>query len=110
MINQITIAQLIVAISVIYVWTFRYKNVVKEFVKFNLSGLVRNLTGTTKTILATLLIAGIWYPALTYPVAIGMAIMMIMAQIFHQKVSSTIIKRIPSFILLLLSIYIITFS
>ena len=110
MINQITIAQLIVAISVIYVWTFRYKNVVKEFAKFNLSGLVRNLTGTAKTILATLLIAGIWYPALTYPAAIGMSIMMIMAQIFHQKANSTLIKRIPSFVLLILSIYITAFA
>lgn len=106
MINHIIIAQLIVAISVIYVWTFRYKNVVKEFVKFNLSDSVRNLTGTTKTILAILLIIGIWYPVLTYSASVGMVLMMFMAQIFHEKANSTLIKRIPSFILLLLSIYI----
>lgn len=110
MINYITIAQIIVAISVLYVWTFRYNSVVDEFMKFNLNGVTRNLVGTTKTILATLLITGIWYPALTYPAAIGMASMMFMAQFFHYKVNSTVIKRIPSFILLLLSIYITLFT
>lgn len=110
MINYIIISQLIVAISVLYVWTFRYNNVVAEFVKFNLSGVVRNITGTTKTILATLLITGIWYPALTYPAAVGMAIMMLTAQYFHFKVNSTLLKRIPSFILLVLSVYITLFT
>ena len=109
MINYITIAQLIIAISVLYVWTFRYNNVVAEFMKFNLNGVIRNLVGTTKTILATLLITGIWYPSLTYPAAVGMATMMFIAQFFHQEANSTLIKRIPSFILLVLSVYITLF-
>ena len=109
MINYITLSQLIVSISVIYVWIFRYNNVVAEFLKFNLSGLTRNAVGTTKIALATLLITGIWYPALIQPSALGMATMMLFAQFFHVRVNSSLIKRIPSFILLLLSIYITLF-
>ena len=110
MINYITIAQLIVAISVLYVWIFRYNNVVAEFLNFNLDGVTRNLVGTTKIALSTLLITGIWYPALTQPAAVGMATMMFMAQYFHFKINSTLIKRIPSFILLVLSVYITLFT
>lgn len=109
MINYITIAQLIVAISVLYVWIFRYDNVVAEFIKFGLDGVTRNLVGTTKIVLATLLITGIWHPALIQGAAIGMTAMMLMAQYFHFRVKSTLLKRVPSFILLVLSVYITSF-
>jgi hypothetical protein len=109
MINYITIAQLIVAISVLYVWIFRYDNVVGEFIKFGLDGVTRNLVGTTKIALATLLITGIWYPSLTQGAVIGMATMMLMAQYFHFRVKSTLLKRLPSFILLVLSVFITLF-
>jgi hypothetical protein len=59
--NLINLAQLIVAISVLYVWTFRFNNVLKEFEQFGLSDLTRNIVGTTKIALATLLVAGVWY-------------------------------------------------
>jgi hypothetical protein len=109
MINYITITQLIVAISVLWVWIFRYDNVVAEFIKFDLSGTTRNLVGTTKIALATLLITGIWFPNLTQGAAVGMATMMFMAQYFHFRVRSTLLKRVPSFILLALSVYITLF-
>ena len=56
--------QLTLGLSVAYVWTFRYFNVVKEFSLFGLSDLTRNLVGVSKVALATLIIAGIWYPSL----------------------------------------------
>jgi hypothetical protein len=110
MINYITISQIIVTISVLWVWIFRYDNVVAEFIKFNLNGTTRNLVGTTKIVLATLLITGIWFNELTQPAAVGMATMMFMAQYFHFRVNSTLLKRVPSFILLVLSVYITLFT
>ena len=55
------LAQLIVAISVIIVWVFRYENIVLEFKQYGLSSLVRNAVGASKIALATVLILGIWY-------------------------------------------------
>ena len=43
----INLAQIIVAISVLYVWTFRFHNVLKEFEQFGISDLTRNLVGAT---------------------------------------------------------------
>ncbi len=62
--NLLTLSQIIVAVSVLYVWTFRFHNVLKEFEQFGLSDLTRNIVGATKISLATLLVAGIWHSSL----------------------------------------------
>ena len=54
-------AQLVVSISVVIVWVFRYDNTVVEFKHYGLSSLVRNVVGASKIALATVLILGIWY-------------------------------------------------
>jgi hypothetical protein len=46
--NLVQLAQMTVAISVTYVWIFRFHNVLKEFSQFELSDLIRNLTGAKK--------------------------------------------------------------
>lgn len=56
------VAQIIVALSIGTVWIFRFENIVKEFKQYGLSDLVRTFVGSTKIVLATLLVAGIWYP------------------------------------------------
>jgi hypothetical protein len=104
--NLIHLAQIIVAISVVFVWTFRYHNVVKEFKQFGLSDLTRNIIGATKISLATLLVVGIWYPSLVLIPSILMGLLMIGAQYFHFKISNPFIKHLPSLILLLLSAFI----
>ena len=104
--NLINLAQLIVAISVVYVWTFRYHNVVKEFKQFGLSDLTRNFVGATKIALATLLVVGIWYSSLVLIPSILMGLLMISAQYFHFKISNPFIKHLPSLILLILSAFI----
>ena len=53
-----------VAISVVYVWVFRYHNVLKEFEQFGLGDTTRNLVGASKIVLATLLVVGFWHPSL----------------------------------------------
>ena len=107
--NLINLSQIIVAISVVYVWTFRFYNVLKEFEQFGLSDITRNIVGATKISLATLLMVGIWYSSLVIIPSILMGLLMIGAQYFHLKISNPFIKRLPSLILLVLSA-IITYS
>lgn len=104
--NLSVIAQLIVAISILVVWVFRFENIVKEFNHYGLSTLVRSIVGSTKIVLATLLIAGIWYPSLVLIPALLMAFLMLSAQYFHFKVNNPWQKRIPSLFLLLLCLFI----
>ena len=104
--NLLTLSQIIVAVSVLYVWTFRFHNVLKEFNQFGLSDFIRNIVGTTKISLSTLLIVGVWYPSLVLIPSILMGLLMIGAQYFHFKISNPFIKHLPSLILLALSIFI----
>lgn len=100
------LAQITVAISVAYVWIFRFHNVEKEFKQFGLSDLTRNIVGATKISLSTLLVAGIWYSSLVLIPSILMGLLMIGAQYFHFKISNPFIKHLPSLILLILSVLI----
>ncbi|MBD1391598.1 DoxX family protein [Mucilaginibacter glaciei] len=99
-------AQLIVALSVAYVWIFRYDNIVSEFKQYGISDLLRNIVGASKIALATLLIVGIWYPALTLVPALLMAGLMLCAQVAHIRVKNQFIKFVPSALLLILSLFI----
>jgi len=104
--NFLGVLQIVLGLSVFYVWTFRYDNVVKEFKQFELSDLTRNLVGASKIALATLLIAGIWYPSLVPIPSMIMGLFMIAAQYFHFKIKNPFIKHLPSLILLILSVII----
>jgi hypothetical protein len=99
------IAQIIIAISILVVWVFRFDNIVKEFKQYELSDLTRTLIGAAKISLATLLVAGIWYPSLVLVPSLLMAFLMLSAQYFHFKVKNPFIKHLPSLLLLILSIF-----
>ena len=101
--NLLSLAQMVLALSVAYVWIFRYDNVVKEFRQFGLNDLTRNFVGASKIALATLLVAGIWYPSLVQIPSVLMGLYMISAQYFHFKIKNPFIKHLPSLILLILS-------
>ena len=104
--NASIVAQLIVSISVISVWVFRYNNIVLEFKQYGISNLLRNIVGASKISLATILILGVWYKELLVASSLLMAFLMICAQFYHIKVRNPWLKYIPSFILLLLSLFI----
>lgn len=104
--NLVVISQLVLALSVAYVWIFRFDNIVLEFKQYGLPDLIRNLVGATKISLATILILGIWYQVPVLYAALFMAFLMICAQLAHFKVKNPISKHIPSFILLLISLFI----
>ncbi len=100
--NLSSLAQMVLALSVAYVWIFRYDNVVKEFKQFGLNDLTRNFVGASKIALATLLVVGIWYPSLVQIPSVLMGLFMISAQYFHFKIKNPLIKHLPSLILLIL--------
>jgi hypothetical protein len=100
------IAQLVIALSVGYVWIFRFDNIVKEFKQYGLSDLTRNLVGASKIVLATLLVTGIWYPQLVFIPALIMAFLMASAQYFHFKAKNPWSKRLPSLFLLVLALFV----
>ena len=106
MLKLAILAQVIVALSVVYVWIVRLPNIQKEFHEYVIPDLVRNTVGASKIALATLLIAGIWYPALVLVPALIMAFLMLSAQYFHFKAKHPWQKYMPSLTLLLLSLFI----
>jgi hypothetical protein len=104
--NASILAQLIVSISVISVWVFRYDNIVLEFKQYDISNLLRNIVGASKISLATILILGIWHTELLLVSSLLMAFLMICAQFYHIKVKNPLLKYVPSFLLLVLSLFI----
>ena len=100
--NIVKVAQLVVGISVLFVWIFRFDNIIKEFKQFGLSDLMRSFVGASKIALATLLIAGVWYPSFVQIPSILMGIFMISAQYFHFKAHNPFIRRVPSLVFLIL--------
>jgi hypothetical protein len=103
-------AQLIIAISIVIVWVFRFDNIVLEFKQYGLSTLTRSMVGAAKLVLATLLVVGIWYPALVLIPALLMGFLMISAQYFHFKVNNPFQKRIPALFLLSLCLFVAAVS
>ncbi len=100
------LVQMTLAISVAFVWIFRFHNVVEEFKEFGLSDITRNFVGATKISMATLLVVGIWYPSLVLIPSILMGLFMVAAQYFHFKVRNPFNKHLPSLILLILCVFI----
>ena len=99
-------AQIAIALSIFLVWVLRFPNVVKEFHEYGLPDFIRTLVGATKIVLATLLVTGIWYPALVVIPALLMGALMVGAQIAHIKVKHPWLKYVPSLALLFLSLFV----
>lgn len=110
MINYSIVAQIIVALSIVIVWIFRFSNIEKEFKQYHLSDTIRNIVGAAKISLSTLLIAGIWYPDLVFVPALLMAFLMVSAQYFHFKNGNPWHKHVPSLVLLMLCLFIAAVS
>ena len=106
MIRFAELAQVIIALSVIFVWTVRLDRVVAEFKEYRIPDLMRNLVGASKIALGTLLIAGIWYPGLVLVPAMIMGFLMLCAQFAHFSVRHPLVKYLPSLALLILCIFV----
>ena len=104
--NIAILAQLIIAIAILIVWVFRFDNIVVEFKQYDISDRVRSMVGASKIALATLLVVGIFYKEVVFISALLMAFLMVCAQIAHIKVRNPLSKYIPSFLLLILSLFV----
>ena len=102
-----TVSQVIIAASIGTVWVFRFDNIIQEFEHFGLSTLIRSMVGASKISLATLLVAGIWYPELILISASGIAFLMICALFAHFSVRNPLPKYLPAFALLSLSVFLV---
>ena len=104
--NVIVLSQIIISISILIVWVFRYDNIVIEFKQYGLSNLIRNIVGASKISLATILVIGIWHPEYLFAASTIMAFLMLCAQFFHFRAKNDWIKFMPSLSLLILSLFI----
>ena len=102
--------QIIVSVSVYYVWIFRYHNVVAEFKQFGYSDVFRNFVGAAKMSISALLIMGLCYNDITLYAALGMAFFMLGAQITHLRVKNPFKQRLPSLVFLLMSLFVAAFD
>lgn len=109
----IPLLQLIVGLSILNVWLLRNKqatrwrggdatNIMEEFREYGLPSWSVYIVGTLKVILAILLIAGIWYPVLQFPSAIGLAALLTGSIIMHIKIGDPWIKSIPAALFLVM--------
>jgi H+/Cl- antiporter ClcA len=107
--------QVIIAVSIFNVWIIRFgkptswrggtaKSMKEEFEAYVLPLWFMKLIGFLKLSLASLLIVGIFVPALMTPAAIGMAVLMLGAIAMHIKVKDAPLKSLPAFTFLILSI------
>lgn len=102
-----TLSQIVIAVSILIVWVFRFDNIVIEFKQYGLSDLIRSLVGAAKIAMATLLIAGIWYPTLILVPAGVIAFLMLCALYAHFSVRNPMQKYLPAFSLLCLSLFLV---
>ena len=100
----LAVAQVLIAASVLFVWIVRLENVEREFVEYRIPPLIRNAVGAAKISLATLLIAGLWYPDLVCVPALLMALLMLAALIAHWRVRHAWQRYVPAFVLMVLSV------
>lgn len=102
-----TLSQVIIAASIVIVWVFRFDNIVIEFKQYGLSDLIRSMVGAAKISMATLLVAGIWFPSLILGPAAIIAFLMLCALYAHFSVRNPLHKYLPAFSLLCLSLFLV---
>ena len=107
--------QLVIALGIFNVWLLRFgrptawrggsaQNMKQEFQVYGLPGWFVGVIGLLKLLFAVLLIAGIWFPTVTKPAAVGMAVLMLGAVAMHVKVKDPPKKSLPAFTMLVLSL------
>jgi hypothetical protein len=98
--------KILVATSIFFVWVVRYKNIVKEFEEYGIPAWLRDLTGILKLTFAAMLVFGQYDPYITLLGSLGIAALMVCAQVVHLKSGTSTLRRVPSLILLTLSVVI----
>lgn len=113
--------KLIIFVSIINVWFFRFNkvtswrggkatNMKEEFAAYGLSTTVMYIVGALKVISAVLLAVSIWLSSLTVPAATVMAVLMLGAIAMHIKIGDPLRRSFPAFCFLVLSLILIAFA
>jgi len=111
--DVVAIIQIVIALGILNVWIFRFgkstqwrggeaRNMKEEFEVYGLPGWSVQVIGFLKVLCAVGLIAGIWYPAVTQPAAIVLAVLMLGAVAMHVKVKDPANKSLPALTMLIL--------
>ena len=79
------IFQIIVSVSVLYIWIFRYDNIVLEFKHYGYSDVLRNFVGASKISISVILILGIWYQEFVIYASLLMAFFMFLCSVITFK-------------------------
>ncbi len=115
--TAVIIVQIVIALGIFNVWILRFgqstgwrggaaANMKEEFQVYGLPEWSVRVVGFLKLLFAACLIAGIWFPALTRPAAIGIAILMLGAVAMHIKVKDPLQKSLPALTMLILSVFV----
>ncbi len=113
----ILIAQIVIALGIANVWLVRAskstayrgggaQDMKEEFAVYGLPESFMRLIGAAKLLLAAALIAGIWWPLVTRPAALGMAALMLGAIAMHLKVKDPLLKSLPALAMLALAVFV----
>ncbi len=113
--------QLIIAIGIYNVWIIRFAKPTKwrggtatdmksEFEVYGVPVWFMMVIGFLKVTLATILIAGIYFPDVVGPAAIGMTALMSGAIGMHIKVKDPLMKSLPAFTVFSLSLFLVIVS
>ena len=113
----VKIIQVAIALGIYNVWLLRFgkstnwrggtaRNLKEEFAVYGLPGWFMGVVGVLKLLCATLLIAGLWFPAVTRPAAAGLAVLMAGAVAMHFKVKDPPLRSLPAFVMLALSLFV----
>jgi len=111
----VMVIQIVVALGIYNVWLLRFgkatswrggsaTNMKEEFAVYGLPPPAVGIIGGLKLLCATLLIVGIWVPVVTFPAAIGLAMLMTGAISMHVKVKDPIERSLPAATMLILAI------
>lgn len=109
--------QLIVGLSILNVWLVQNKKasrwrggnattIVEEFQVYGLPDNFVYVIGAFKVTLAILLIAGLVFPALKLPAAVGLAVLLSGSIAMHLKIGDPLIKSFPAALFLLMCLII----
>lgn len=107
--------KIIIAVSIINVWLFRFgkpsqwrggeaSNMKDEFAVYGLPAWFMRVIGGLKVLLALLLLASIWFHDLEAIAAYGIAALMLGAVTMHIKVGDPLLKSLPAFSFLILAL------
>ncbi len=102
--------KILVATSIFFVWVVRYDNILKEFKEFGLQDWLRDLTGILKISFAAMLLFGTLDNTLNIVGSLGIASLMICAQVTHFRCGTPAFRRLPSLILFAISLVILYYS